>query len=202
MRSPPRPKSRDRLAALFVSSSDDVSGRRRYATELMKHMDIHSYGKWMRNRTLPRDLGAWTKLDTIAGYKFTLAFENAIAEDYVTEKFFDPLKVGSVPVYLGAPNVDEFAPADRCFIDVTAFPSPKALADYLLMLNEDDAAYAEYLAWKTKPLRPSFLRLVESQRVNAFARLCQKVESRGAGAGGLTRRRWGAAWYKGSQKWN
>jgi hypothetical protein len=125
---------------------------------------------------LEEDRGRATRLAVIAGYKFTLAFENAIARDYVTEKFFDPLIAGSVPVYLGAPNVAELAPADHCFIDVTDFRSPQDLAEYLLALDEDDAAYGEYLAWKRKPLRPDFMRLVDEHREHAFVRLCKAVQ--------------------------
>ena len=57
--------------------------------QLMAHIDVHSYGKLLQNRLVGgarRD----TKLDTIKTYKFTLALENAVAEDYVTEKFYDP----------------------------------------------------------------------------------------------------------------
>ena len=131
----PAPKANDRLTALFMSSPYDKSGRRKLATELMRYLDIHSYGRDLRNRWLEEDRGRATKLEVIASYRFTLAFENAIAPDYVTEKFFDPLVAGSVPVYLGAPNVDQFAPADHCFVDVTDFGTPRGLADYLLTLN-------------------------------------------------------------------
>ena len=111
MREPPKPKSQDRLAALFISSRINLSHRLEYATELMHYLDVHSYGKFRRNRALADDHWRPTKLEVIAAYKFTLAFENAIGEDYVTEKFFDPLVAGSVPVYLGAPNVEALAPA-------------------------------------------------------------------------------------------
>lgn len=40
----------------------------------------------------------------VAQYKFTLAFENAVCDDYITEKLWRPLIVGSVPVYYGSPT--------------------------------------------------------------------------------------------------
>lgn len=56
-------------------------------------------------------------MEVMKDYRFTIAFENAIADDYVTEKFYEPLLSGSVPVYLGAPNIDRFAPSRSSFID-------------------------------------------------------------------------------------
>jgi hypothetical protein len=41
--------------------------------------------------------GTQAKLKTIGQYKFYLAFENNNAVDYVTEKFFHVLIVGTVP---------------------------------------------------------------------------------------------------------
>lgn len=173
----PPSKVPDKLVAMFVSSRINRSHRLEYARELMRHVEIHSYGAALRNRRLVPDHGRPSKIQTIANYKFTIAFENAIGEDYVTEKFYDPLVAGSVPIYLGAPNVETFAPADHCFINITDFPNPKDLAEYLLYLNHDDAAYAEYLAWKTRPLRPGFLKLMETQTRSAWTRLCQRVQT-------------------------
>jgi hypothetical protein len=181
LRTPPRAKSPDRLASMFVSSGLNRSGRVDYATELMRYLDVHSFGKTLKNRRVPPpDRGRESKLDLIASYRFDLAFENAVGDDYVTEKFFDPLVVGTVPVYLGAPNVDRFAPGYRCFVDASAF-DPKGLAEYLLHLQHDDAAYAEHFAWKDRPFRPGFLELLEEQATPPFARLCRLVQMRRAG---------------------
>lgn len=45
-------------------------------------------------------------LKILAQYKFSLAFENAVCRDYITEKLWRPLVVGSVPVYYGSPAVE------------------------------------------------------------------------------------------------
>jgi hypothetical protein len=163
---------------MVMSSVYNQSGRLEYAAELMCHLDVHSYGRCLNNRALLADAGRATKLELLASYKFNLAFENAVAPDYVTEKFFDPLEAGCVPVYLGAPNIEAFAPADHCYLTTADFESPRALAEHLLRLNEDDAAYAEYLEWKKQPFRNSFLRLLDEVREDRFVRLCRKLRQR------------------------
>ncbi len=172
---PAQPKTADAAAVYIASNLDDRSGRTDYVREMMRHMPIDSYGRCLQNRTLPDDRGRRTKLETIAGYRFTLAYENSISRDYVTEKFFDPLIAGSVPVYLGAPNIADFAPGDHCYIDATDFDGPRALASHLLELAHDDEAYRKYLAWKDQPPRDEFDRLVDLTRESVYCRLCRAL---------------------------
>jgi Glycosyltransferase family 10 (fucosyltransferase) C-term len=113
----------------------------------MDYLPVDSYGKCFNNRKLPDDSGWRSKLDTIARYKFTLAFENSISADYVTEKFFDALSAGSVPVYRGAPNIGDLAPGDGCFIDASQFRGPRELAEYLSYLDQHEEQFERYLCW-------------------------------------------------------
>jgi hypothetical protein len=175
-RRPPPIHTEASLLVSFISSRYDRSGRRAYQQELASYLPLDSYGLFMRNRTVSPDLGRATKLGTIAGYKFTIAFENACAEDYVTEKFFDPLWAGSVPVYLGAPNVEDFAPGDRCFIDASAYPDPRLLADYLLELANDEEAYRSYFDWKIKPFRKTFEDRLADHTRHWSIRLSERVK--------------------------
>lgn len=162
-------------AAAFISSPFDQSGRVPLLESLMQEMPIDSYGKILRNCDAPVEASGGAKRAVVARYKFTIAFENPICTDYVTEKFFDPLLAGSVPVYLGAPNVEEFAPGDHCYIDASRFDGPRALARHLMALANDDALYAELLWWKSRPLRPSFRGMIDKIRTNPFERLAKLI---------------------------
>jgi hypothetical protein len=72
-------------------------------------------------------------------YKFAIAYENASFPGYVTEKIFDAFFAGCVPVYIGAPNVTDYIPAET-FIDKREFPDYPALYRFLAAMTE-----AEYL---------------------------------------------------------
>jgi hypothetical protein len=172
LRRPPHIKTEAPPAVYFASSNMNRSGRTEYVRELMRYLDVDSYGRALQNRTLAEDHGRETKLATIARYRSTLACENSIADDYVTEKFFDPLIAGSVPVYLGAPNVADFAPGERSYIDTADFAGPRELTDELLRLAADDRAYQELLVWKTQPFHARFQELVDLNRTHALCRLC------------------------------
>uniref|UniRef100_A0A0K2U8D5 Fucosyltransferase n=1 Tax=Lepeophtheirus salmonis TaxID=72036 RepID=A0A0K2U8D5_LEPSM len=80
-------------------------------------------------------------------YKFYFASENSLCNDYVTEKYFQVLRLPIVPVVYGKANYTAISPP-HSFINVRDFKSPKDLAEYLTYLDKNDTAYAEYFQWK------------------------------------------------------
>lgn len=44
-------------------------------------------------------------VELVSKYKFAIAMENGVCKDYITEKLWRPLIVGTVPVTFGAPNL-------------------------------------------------------------------------------------------------
>ena len=49
-------------------------------------------------------------------YKFHLAFENAVCDDYFTEKLVRPFHLGAIPIFYGSKNVRDFAPRRNAFV--------------------------------------------------------------------------------------
>lgn len=82
------------------------------------------------------------KISEISKSKFVLAYENFRFDDYVTEKIYDVMAAGSVPIYSGAPNITEYVP-QSCFIDFHAFQSHEELYDFLANMSDD--TYNDYL---------------------------------------------------------
>ena len=76
-------------------------------------------------------------------YKFSIAYENVEKiPGLITEKIFDCFAAGTVPIYLGAPNIEDYIPAS-CFIDFRRFTDYCQLYDYLANMSE--AEYQSYL---------------------------------------------------------
>lgn len=166
-------KSRPRLCSALISSVFDKSGRKHYMEEMMKIIKIDSYGRFKRNKRIFFDKGIPTKRRIDQKYKFNLAFENSREEDYVTEKFFQPLMWGSVPIYLGAPNIEDFAPGDNCFINTDDYPDPQELARYLQEV--DPMIFHE---WRKRPLREKFQQRLEHQKTRWNIRLSSVLKER------------------------
>ncbi|XP_067577652.1 alpha-(1,3)-fucosyltransferase 10 isoform X4 [Pseudorca crassidens] len=138
------------------SDCDPPSDRDSYVRELMTYIEVDSYGECLRNKALPQQLNGPASMDAgdfyriLAQYKFILAFENAVCDDYITEKFWRPLKLGVVPVYYGSPSIADWLPSNRSAILVSEFSHPRELASYIRQLDHDDRLYQAYIEWKLK----------------------------------------------------
>lgn len=156
IRYPTQLKSRGSLGQVIFMQSDcdPPSDRDSYIEELMKYIDVDSYGRCLHNKDLPEELqnpltfNSEGVMNIVGKYKFAIAFENAICNDYITEKFWRPLYAGVVPIVRGSPTVKDWAPSEKSIIVAEDFPTPKDLADYLKFLDGNDAEYEKYLTWK------------------------------------------------------
>lgn len=113
-------------------------------------------------------------------YRFCIAIENSIAEDYVTEKVYAALDAGCLPVYYGAPNGLDFVPVPESVIDYRALGgTPEALMAEIVRLNGDEQAYEAKMAWrKAGPAgwSPKFLSLRErANEMSGQCAVCLKV---------------------------
>jgi len=78
------------------------------------------------------------KLKTLTGYKFTLCFENTIFPGYITEKLFDCLLAGTIPIYLGAPDIGDYVPKD-ILVDFRDFRDYPSLEEFLRKMSAEKA---------------------------------------------------------------
>ena len=147
--------------AYVQSSCDTPSMRDDWVTEFMKHIKVDSYGECLNNKALPESIVGSEQfenseyLSLLAQYKFVIAAENAVCDDYVTEKLWRTLTVGAVPIYLGADNVEDFLPHENSAILVKNFDSPKQVAEYVLSVHNDDEKYKSFLRHKAAYSRES-----------------------------------------------
>lgn len=171
----PAPNTHPKDVCMFISSPVNQSHRIEYLNELMKYLPIDSYGKLFHNTDLANDTGYKTKQRILSEYKFTISFENALYDDYVTEKFYDPLLAGSVPVYLGAPNIDTFSPGNNAFVNVRNYPNPADLAAFLQGYCTRQKPLDDFFQWKNQPFNPALIEIAQTQAIHPFERLISKI---------------------------
>ena len=76
-------------------------------------------------------------------YKFYLAFEATLCNEFVTEKIFRAFQFDTIPIVYGIGYESFNFPSDS-YIDVMDFESIADVGKYLQYLNSNDTAYSEY----------------------------------------------------------
>jgi hypothetical protein len=90
------------------------------------------------NRSLSYKGRVEEKLNTLRNYKFALCYENGRdINGYITEKIFDCLFAGTIPIYWGPKNVSHYVP-ENCFIDRTKFKTDEDLFRHLNLMNDSE----------------------------------------------------------------
>jgi hypothetical protein len=83
------------------------------------------------------------KIATLSKYKFNVAYENiSDAKGYIADRIFSAFQARSVPIYWGAPNIEEYIDADT-FVDRRKFKNNAELAKFLSEMSEEE--YNKYL---------------------------------------------------------
>lgn len=166
---------------VMISQCNTPNRRMEYVEALARLIGVDSYGNCMRTVEWPAELLAQQrnkyaqKAIVMRQYRFYLAFENSNEPDYVSEKIYNALSEGVVPVYMGAPNVADYVPS-RSFINVADFETPAALAAYLQRLLAAPAEYEAYLAWKRAPPEPHMLELARKSKSHYICRICEHAK--------------------------
>nr|CAE54434.2 alpha-1,4-fucosyltransferase [Physcomitrium patens] len=179
---------------VYWSSSRCVESRQRIASEVLGFLPHHSFGKCLNNvGGMDVILEMYPKCSSGSGagnvwnqnlhcamshYKFVLAIENSQIESYATEKLYYALDAGAVPIYFGAPNVEDFVPP-HSIIQGRNFATIQGLAEYVKKVAADPVLYAEYHAWRRCGVLGVYGRTRAVSLDSLPCRLCAAVSSRG-----------------------
>ncbi|CAG2238507.1 FUT-1 [Mytilus edulis] len=142
--------------AWVVSNCNAVSKRYTYIKKMDKTIDVDVFGGCGKKCSSPwNDDSCFNDLSKV--YKFYLAFENSLCDDYVTEQAYWFYQDGFdlILVNRGAPNARNILPKGT-YITTLDFSSPKELALYLKHVGRDKRLYTSYLKAKDQFFSSSY----------------------------------------------
>ena len=127
---------------------NSIAYREKFYDQLCKYKRPDSPGRSRNNMpALPTD-GKLSRSDSkrafIRKYKFTIAFENYTYPGYHTEKIIEPMEEGSMPVYIGNPDIAQFYNSDS-FLNARLY-LPDGRDSYTLFLEKH--SQANYRDWR------------------------------------------------------
>lgn len=96
----------DRKFCAFLCGHNDI-GRKEIFTQLSTIDKVDCDGKLFHNNDDLKNLYNDNKLEYLKHYRFNLTPENSNYKDYVTEKVFEAIHAGCIPIYSGSENKPE-----------------------------------------------------------------------------------------------
>ncbi|KAL7542201.1 hypothetical protein ACHAWF_007114 [Thalassiosira exigua] len=170
-------------ASFMARNCKSRSGREAIVKKLQAspHIRVDSLSSCLHNAKPPPGANLKDKIDVMKRYLFHLAFENSIYVDYITEKLWLTFQSGTIPVYLGSPNVKEHVPPNS-IVHVADFPNTEDLAEHLANVARNRTLYESYHEWRRKPLPEHLLRKYGNHtRWYSGCRLCRWGHARSYG---------------------
>lgn len=113
-----------------------------YEISHSNEFDFYGVG-WNKQKHLCYRGKIKNKSDIYHKYRFAICYENIEGmRGYITEKIFDCLTSGIVPIYAGAPDICDYVPKG-CFISLREYNDYESLYNYISNMKEDE--YKNYL---------------------------------------------------------
>ena len=140
----------------------------KFFESIENEFDLYGYG-WKKEEYHHYKGIVDNKNEVYHKYKFALAFEN-IKDTIggVSEKIYDCICAGIVPIYYGSKNIREYVPED-VLIDYRRFKSIDEM--YYFLKNMDEETYLKYIEAARKYLESDLIKKVG---VEGF---CKELES-------------------------
>ncbi|XP_066929237.1 alpha-(1,3)-fucosyltransferase C-like [Clytia hemisphaerica] len=134
-------------SAVWIASHCNIA-RDSVVSGLLQYMPVTIYGKCARKfrqyEVCPRFSEKCEQ--KLRQFVFSLAFENSLCNDYVTEKYWDALQRWTIPVVYGGSNYDKKLVVPRSYINARNY-NLRDLAAYLKKIFSD-GSYLKYHQWR------------------------------------------------------
>uniref|UniRef100_A0A2H1WPY7 Fucosyltransferase n=1 Tax=Spodoptera frugiperda TaxID=7108 RepID=A0A2H1WPY7_SPOFR len=163
--------NKSKAAAWFVSNCNTISEREEYVNVLQTYLGdfnlkIDVYGA-CGTFQCPKEIMNKCLDEVEKKYYFFLAFENAISEDYVTEKVLLALNHYAVPIVYGGADYSRFLPPGS-YLNAKQL-GPYNLAKEMFDIIENREIYYRYFRWRKYY---SFGRRFENPDSNEYCKFC------------------------------
>jgi hypothetical protein len=130
----------------FIVKNGGCDTRNNAFDLLSRYKRVDSPGAWKNNCPRLDDTNLFmfhtNKIKFMSQRKFNLCYENSSYPGYATEKIYQALYAGTVPIYWGSPTIAlDFNP--KAFVNRHDFDEDYEMFQYIQYLDQNDSAYNE-----------------------------------------------------------
>jgi len=154
----------------ILSSHDNFNTRTDIFNILNNYKKVDSGGKWKHNIDTIVPNGINNKLEWLSNYKYNICSESLISEGYVTEKIFQSLFAGCIPIYITDNNNDLIEPEiiNQNIIIKYNKNNINNVLDKINYLEKNNDKYIEFLK---QPILNDKACIIINNKYNEFSNL-------------------------------
>lgn len=139
----------NRKYCAFLRGHDDVGCKVIY-DQFSSVSKVDCDGRLFHNNDELKTVYSDNKLEYLKNYRFNLTPENSNQKDYVTEKLFEAIYAGCIPIYNGSGNAPELDILNKdaiIFIDMNKYDNNNAIK-LVQSLNNNKERYMQFASQK------------------------------------------------------
>ena len=133
--------NRTKFCAAVISNNITTNGfREKFINELNKYKTIDMGGIFLNNIGGPVE----NKIEFLSSYKFSISMENSEGDGYLSEKIYDSLISGTIPIYYGDFTLDEYI-NPKAIILIKEERNIKEKIEYIKEIDNNSEKYLSIL---------------------------------------------------------
>lgn len=134
-----------------ISRLDNIGIRKKIIDTLNSIQQVKCAGSFMQNTNELQEKYNDNKIEYLKTFKFNICPENSNTKGYVTEKLFEAITSGTIPIYWGSDNNPESTIINQEAVLFFDENNPQKLIDKVSLLSNDEKAYEDFC--RIKPFK-------------------------------------------------
>ena len=164
--------SKKKFCAAVISNHNYYTRfRLNFINELNKYKKVDMGGKYNNNVGFIKN-----KLSFLSEYKFSIAMENSEGDGYISEKIYDSLISGTIPIYYGNCLIDEII-NPKTYILIRNEKDIKKKINYIKKIDNDNNLYKKFLNEKIF-VGVKFKETIENQKVDFLTHIFEQDKNK------------------------
>ncbi|CEF71649.1 Alpha-(1,3)-fucosyltransferase C [Strongyloides ratti] len=160
----------------FISNCATNSGREYVIKKLSKYINIDIFGKCsndIKKKNSCPSKNIECEKNLINSYYFYIALENALCNDYVTEKYWSRYMHNSVPIVMRRDIYINIGIPNSSLIAISDYKTSKEMVEHLNYLMNNPKEYLKYFEYRNKNI--TVMNWDQFNLVNGICALCNKL---------------------------